>query len=319
MTDKIMSTAEAVDKYIHDGDQMALGGFTINRNPMSIAREVVRQNKKDLYLVVHSQGQALELLIGAGCVKRIELAYGGVARFAPTGQRFKKAFLEKTIEVEDYTNYQMTLRFMAGAMSLPFIATTSGLQTDIVNLSGFSKATREQDNVPKEKVTVIKNPIDPESGDVVMLPPLTPDVTLLHAQYAGEEGTIRLEGLSFADIEQAKAAKHVIVSCEHVVPEDIIRREPDKNCLPPFFVDAIIPTPYGAHPTGCHMFYDYDPEHLNLFKKMAREDDLFQQYIEEWVLPFEKQEDYLEKVGISSLTRIKANPFIGYAPGMARS
>ena len=174
MTDKIMSAAEAVDKFIHDGDQVALGGFTINRNPMSIAREIVRQNKKDLYLVVHSQGQALELLIGAGCVKRIELAYGGVARFAPTGQRFKKAFLDKSIEVEDYTNYHMTLRFMAGAMSLPFIATTSGLQTDVVNISGFSKATREQDDVPDEKVTIIKNPIDPESGDVVILPPLTP-------------------------------------------------------------------------------------------------------------------------------------------------
>ena len=142
---------------------------------------------------------------------------------------------------------------------------------------------------------------------------------MLHAQYAGDEGTIRLEGLSFADIEQAKAAKRVIVSCEHVVPEAIIRREPDKNCLPPFFIDAIIPTPFGAHPTGCHMFYDYDPEHLNLFKKMAREDDLFQQYLDEWVLPFEKQEDYLEKVGVTSLTRIKANPFIGYAPGMDRS
>jgi glutaconate CoA-transferase subunit A len=319
MTDKFMSTAEAVDKFIHDGDQIALGGFTINRNPMSLAREIVRQHKKDLYLVVHSHGQALELLIGAGCVKRLELAYGGVARFAPTGQRFKKAFLEKTIEVEDYTNYQMTLRFVAGAMGLPFIATTSGLQTDVVNVSGFSQATRQQEGVPDEKLKIIKNPIDPESGDVVILPPLNPDVTLLHAQYAGEEGTIRLEGLSFADIEQAKAAKHVLVSCEHVVPEEMLRLEPDRNCLPPFLVDAIIPTPYGAHPTGCHMFYDYDPVHLNLFRKMARDDAMFQQYLDEWVLSLATQEDYLDKIGASSLVRIKANPFIGYAPGMDRS
>ena len=173
--------------------------------------------------------------------------------------------------------------------------------------------------MPDEKLAIIKNPIDPESGDVVILPPLNPDVTLLHAQYAGDEGTIRMEGLSFADIEQAKAAKHVLVSCEHVVPEEMLRREPDRNCLPPFLVDAIIPTPYGAHPTGCYMFYDYDPTHLNLFKQMARDDAMFQQYLDEWVMPLATQEEYLDKVGASSLVRIKANPFIGYAPGMDRS
>jgi glutaconate CoA-transferase subunit A len=102
-----MTATDAVRKYIKDGDQIALGGFTVNRNPMLIAREMIRQEKKDLYLVVHSQGQAMELLIGAGCVQRVELAYGGVAKFAPTGYRFKKAFLEKKygIGIRDVHQY----------------------------------------------------------------------------------------------------------------------------------------------------------------------------------------------------------------------
>jgi len=316
MASKWMSTAEAVRTYIKDGDQIALGGFTVNRNPMSITREIIRQHKKDLYLVVHSQGQALELLIGAGCVKRIELAYGGVARFAPTGYRFKKAFKEKTIEVEDYTNYHMTLRFLAGAMGLPFIATTSGLETDITRISGFPKESRGGGKVPAHKLKIIQDPF--EHSDVVALQPLNPDVTILHTQYAGEDGTIRIEGLSFADIEQAKAAKHVLISCEQVLSTEDIRRDPSKNCLPPFLIDAIIPTPMGAHPTACYQFYDYDPVHLNMFKQVAQDDDLFRRYLDEWVYPFERQEDYLDKVGQKNLLKVKADPVLGYAPMLDR-
>lgn len=313
-----MTAADAVKQYIKDGDQIALGGFTVNRNPMCIVREVVRQEKKNLYLVVHSQGQGMELLIGAGCVQRVELAYGGVARFAPTGYRFKKAFLEKQIEVEDYSNYHMTMRFVAGAMGLPFIATKSGIGSDIVAKCGFSENTRGIGKVPREKLKIIDDPLDPVGGRVVLLPPLNPDVAILHVQYAGEDGTCRICGLTFADIEQAKAAKTVIVTCEEIVPKDYIRRNPDQNSLPHFMIDAVVQSPFGAHPTACHQFYDYDPMHLNLFKAMASDDDAFQRYLDEWVYPFSTQEEYLERVGIRDLLKIRANPALGYAPGLDR-
>lgn len=318
MIDKFMTSEEAVGRYVKDGDQIALGGFTISRNPMTIVREIIRQKRKELYLVVHSHGQAMELLIGAGCVHRLELAYGGLARFAPTGIRFKKAVKEKTIEIEDYTNYQMTLRFMAGAMGLPFIASESGLETDVVKLSGFPSESRGQGKVPRQKLKVIENPLCPENGNVVVLPPLTPDVTLLHAQYAGEDGTIRINGLTFADIEQAKAASRVIVSCEEIITTDEIRKDPDQNSLPHFLVDAIVLAPFGAHPTACYMRYDYDPSHLKMFSKLASNDDLFQKYLDEWVYSINTQEEYLAKVGSADLQKIKADPLVGYAPGLDR-
>lgn len=319
MIEKFMSAEEAVGRFVKDGDQIAIGGFTVNRNPMTLAREIIRQDKKELYMVVHSHGQALELLIGAGCVRRIEAAYGGVARFAPTGHQFRKAFKEKRILVEDYTNYHMTLRFMAGAMGLPFIATKSGLETDLVNLSGFGPEERGRNKVPEDKLKVIENPLDPSDGDVVILPPLTPDVTLLHAQYAGEDGTIRIKGLSFADLEQARAAKRVIVSCEEILPTEQIRKDPDQNSLPPFLVDAIVPAPFGAHPTACYPFYDYDPVHLKYFAEKAPDDALMKVYLEEWVYPLKDQEDYLAKIGTAGLDNIKADPDRGYAPGLDRS
>jgi glutaconate CoA-transferase, subunit A len=314
---KFMSLSDAVG-LIHDGDQVTLGGFTVNRNPMALIREAIRQKKKDLYLVVHSHGQGLELLIGAGCVKRLELAYGGVARFAPTGIRFKKAVCSGQIEVEDYTNLQMTLRFMAGAMGLPFIATTSGLETDVVKKCGFAEESRGSGKVPLNKLKVMPNLWNEEEGDVVILPPLNPDVALMHAQYVGEDGTVRIKGLTFADLEQAKSAAKVIVTCEDIVPTEYLRQDPDQNSLPHFFIDAIVHAPYGAHPTACHLFYDYDPKHLHLFGKMASHDASFRQYLEEWVYPFESQEQYLAKVGIEDLLKIRANPILGYKPGLDR-
>jgi len=316
--DKFMTVREAVCRFIRDGDQVALGGFTVNRNPMALVREIIRQGKKDLHLVVHSQGQSLELLIGAGSVRRVELAYGGMGRFAPTGCCFRRAACNGSIEVEDYSNYQMTLRFMAGAMGLPFVATTSGLATDIVRKTGFPQAIRGQGKIPKHKLKVIPNPLDEESGEVVILPPLRPDVSLIHAQYVGEDGTVRIKGLTFTDVEQSKAAEKVIVSCEEIVPIDFIRADPDQNSLPHFLVDAIVQVPYGAHPTACYRFYDYDPVHLHLFKTFASGDESFQKYLEEWVFPFENQEAYLAKVGQESLLRIKADPVLGYARGLDR-
>ena len=313
-----MTAEEAVRRFVPDGAQMALGGFTVSRNPMAIVREIIRQEKKNLYLVCHSQGQSMDLLIGAGCVERLELAYGGTGRFAPTGIRFRKAVCSGAIQIEDYTNFHMTLRFLAGALGLPMIATPSGLESDVVAKEGFKPEDRGKGKIPHKKLLVTENPLSPNGDKVVMLPALQPDVALLHAQYVGEDGTVRIKGLTFADLEQARAADRVIVTCEEIIPTEVIREDPDQNCLPSFMVDAVVKVPWGAHPTACHYFYDYDPNHLNLYRKMAGDDDGFQRYLDEWILGPDTWEDYLEKVGQKDLARIKADPKLGYAPGLDR-
>jgi len=318
IADKLMTLKEAVKRCIKNGSQIALGGFTIARNPMAIAYEIIRQGLKDLHLVCHSHGQALDVLIGAGCVKRLEIAYGGNGRYAPTCIRFKKAIQRGEIEFEDYSNYQMSLRFLAGALGIPFIPTKSGLGSDLINLEGFSKKIRKERKVASRKYVVIDNPFNGVEDKVVLLPALTPDVALIHAQYVGEDGTVRIKGLTFTDIEQAKSADIVIVTCEEIVPRSFIRLDPDQNSLPPFFVDAIVRVPYGAHPTACYAFYDYDPKHLNLYKKVAEDEALFKKYLDEWAYGVSSHEEYLEKIGWTALSRIKANPVLGYALGLDR-
>ncbi len=318
LTGKLMTAQEAVQKLVHSGDQVSLGGFTINRNPMALVHEIIRQGIKDLYLVCHSQGQAMDLLVGAGCVKRLEIAYGGMGRVAPTCIRFRRAVQRGDIALEDYSNYQMSLRFWAGAMGLPMIATKTGLNTDIVRKQGFDPADRGQGKVPSLKLTVQDNPFAPPGDRVVLLPALNPDVTLLHAQQVGDDGTVRLKGLSFADLEQARAADRVIVTCEEIVPHRELRRDPDHNSLPGFLVDAVVLAPLGAHPTACHYFYDYDPQHLKMYGQMAADDDAFRRYLDQWIYGSRDFEDYLALVEPAALERIKADPALGYAPGLDR-
>jgi glutaconate CoA-transferase subunit A len=285
---------------------------------MALIYEIIRQGIKDIHLVCHSNGQGLDVLIGAGCVQRLEIAYGGNGRYAPTCIRFQKAIEQGAIEFEDYSNYQMSLRFLAGALNIPFMATQSGLGSDLLRLEGFSRETRQGRKVARKKFETMLDPFSAEEDQVVLLPALTPDVSVIHAQYVGEDGTVRLKGLTFADVEQAKSADIVIVTCEEIVPRSFIRFDPDQNSLPAFFVDAIVKIPYGAHPTACFGFYDYDPKHLNLYKQAAKDDNLFKEYLDEWVYGTSGHDAYLDKVGVEALLAIKANPILGYAPGLDR-
>ncbi len=316
---KFMSAEEAVRRFVKDGDLVTIGGFTVSRNPMALAREIIRQGRRDLHLAVHSHGQAMDLLVGAGCVRRIEVAYGGTGRFAPTCIRFRRAAQSGELEVEDYSNFQMGLRFLAGALNLPFMPCRSGLESDLLAKWGFSPELRQREGkLARHKAVVTENPFGDTGERVVLLPALTPDVALIHAQYVGDDGTVRIKGLTFLDLEQARAASRVIVSCEEIVPAAYLRQDPDQNSLPHFLIDAVVRAPYGAHPTACHYFYDYDPRHLNMYRREAGEDESFRGYLKRWVFDAPDQESYLAQVGTSDLIRIRANSQAGYAPGLDR-
>jgi len=185
--DKCMSMAEAISRFVKPGCHLSIGGFTLNRNPMAAVYEIIRQRIDNLHLYAHSNGQGVDELIGAGCVRAIEIAYGGNGRFAPTCIRFRKAIETGQIHFEDYSNYQMTLRFMAGAMGVPFLPTTSGLGTDILQKWGFSPEFREAETrLPREKLLVMDNPFrrqDEDPPKVVLLPAVNPDVTIIHPQF----------------------------------------------------------------------------------------------------------------------------------------
>src|SRR5512145_2419074 len=175
---KVMPLSAAIREYVKDGSQISIGGFTINRNPMAAVYEIIRQGIRNLHLYAHSNGQGADELIGGGCVSKIDIAYAGSGKYASTCIRFRKAVQEGTIKVEDYSNFQMTLRFMAGAMGVPFLPTRSGLGTDLLNVWGFSGEMRKQDpSLPNKKMVVMENPFDGwlDTQKVVLVPAIQTD------------------------------------------------------------------------------------------------------------------------------------------------
>ncbi len=319
--DKTTSLSEAVDKFVHSGCHMSIGGFTINRNPMAAVYEIIRKKISNIHLYAHSNGHGVDELIGAGCVSRLEIAYAGSGRFAPTCIRFKKAVQAGTLVVEDYSNYQMTLRFMAGAMGVPFLPTRSSLGTDIVEKWGFSEQMRSEDQrLPDQKLLVIDNPFGSwgDTPKLVLVPAINCDVTLIHVQKADREGTVRMEGLTFSDVEQAKCAKHVIVTCEELVEPEFLKAFSDQNQIPSFCVDAVVHIPHGAYPTACYRYYDYDPAYLNQYRKYAEDEKPYETYLKDFVYGMKDHRGLLDKVGRAQLDTIKADPRTGYAVGLDR-
>ena len=319
--DKVMNMSEAIKLYVADGSHISIGGFTINRNPMAAVYEIIRQKIKDLHLYAHSNGQGVDELIGGGCVAKLEIAYGGNGRFAPTCIRFKKAVTEGTIIVEDYSNYQMTLRFLAGAMGVPFLPTRSSLGTDIIDKWGFSEKLRKSDHkIPDQKLTVIDNPFTSwtNATKVVLVPAINTDVTIIHVQKSDRQGTARIEGLTFADIEQAKSAKHLIITCEELVESEELRKNPDQNQIPFFCVDAVVHVPFGAFPTASYRYYDYDPVYLNEYKEYAADDLSYKKYLEKFVYGVKDHQNLLDLIGKKRMEMIKADPRTGYAANLDR-
>ncbi|WDP90023.1 MAG: CoA transferase subunit A [Desulfobacter sp.] len=318
---KVMALKDAVEKFVTDGCHMSIGGFTINRNPMAAIYEMIRQGVKDLHLYAHSNGQGVDELVGAGCVANLEIAYGGTGKFMSTGLRFKKAVQDQAITVEDYSNYQMTLRFLAGAMGVPFLPTRSALGTDIVHKWGFSREFRQENQrIPDEKLVIMDNPFENwcNTEKVVLVPAINPDVTFIHVQTADITGNCRIDGLTFADVEQAKASKTLVITCESMVDDDYLKNEPDRNQIPFIHADAVVHVPFGAYPTACYNYYDYDPVYLNDHARAAKDEAAYRGYLETMILGQPDHHALLDHVGRARLERITADRNRGYAKDLDR-
>ncbi len=319
---KVTTLTAAIASLVKNNCHLSIGGFTINRNPMAAVYEIIRQQKRGLHLYAHSNGQGVDELIGAGCVSRLEIAYAGSGRFAPTCIRFRRAVERGEILVEDYSNYQMTLRFMAGAMGLPFLPTRSGLGTDIIRHWGFAKSLRKNDNgLPDQKLITIDNPFGDwcDSPKLVLVPAINPEVTIIHVQQADRRGNARIQGLTFADIEQAKAARHLIITCEELVEEEFLKREPDRNQIPFIHVDAVIPITWGAYPTACYRHYDYDPRYLNNYRQTAEDEESYQTYLVEKIMGCANHQEFIALNDDEHLKNLIADPETGYATGLKRN
>ncbi|HPV09014.1 MAG TPA: CoA-transferase, partial [Aggregatilineales bacterium] len=143
---------------------------------------------------------------------------------------------------------------------------------------------------------------------IAVVPPLNPDVAIVHAQRADMSGNTQLWGLLGMQKEVAFAAKKVIVVVEEIVDEAVIRSDPSRTLIPGLIVDAVVHEPYGAHPSYVQGFYDRDNEFYLSWDKISRDEERVKAWLDEWVYGVEDRAAYLEKLGAETLERLKPGP-----------
>ncbi|MEG1684210.1 MAG: CoA-transferase, partial [Oscillospiraceae bacterium] len=270
----------------------------------------------DLYVEGGSSGGDIDMLIGAGCVKAMNISYIANSGFTMVCRRFREAVENGTLPVEDYSLDVQTIAYHGAALGLSYVAVKNMLGSDLEARWGISEEERKKyPKLPPKKFILQDDPFHPGSR-LCLIPTPELDVACVHVQKASPEGICRIEGAAFQDADIAIAAKRTIISCEELVTDEEMRRDPNANTLPGLCVDAVVHMPYGAHPSQCYGFYDYDSVAFREYDKASRTQADFEKFVEAYVLP--THEAYVQKIGEEQLSRLRVDPEYGYVRGLRR-
>ncbi len=290
MVDKCLSLREAIATYVQDGMSVAIEGFTAFIC-FAAGHEIIRQHRRDLTLIRMTPDLIYDQMIAAGVASKLIFSYLGnpgvgalhcVRRAVETGRPVP-------LELEEYSHYGMVGRYIAGATKLPFYPLHSylGSEMPLVN----------------DQIKFLESPYGDEK--VAAVPPLHPDIAILHAQRADRQGNTQLWGLLGVQKEAAFAARKVIIVAEELVDEAIIRADPNRTLIPGLIVDAVVHLPYGAYPSYVQGYYDRDNAFYLMWDKLSRDPQRVQDWLDEWVYSVEDHTEYLRKLGTETLERIQ--------------
>jgi glutaconate CoA-transferase, subunit A len=264
---EIRSLHDAVAELIHDGDTVALEGFT-HLIPFSAAHEIIRQGITDLTLVRMTPDVVYDQLIGAGAARKLVFSWGGNPGVGSL-HRFRDAVENgwpRPLELDEHSHAGMANRYVAGASKLPFAVLRGYRGSDI--------PTRT------DTVSTVTCPFTGE--ELAAVAALNPDVTVIHAQRADRAGNVQLWGLLGVQKEAVLAASRVLVTVEEIVDE--LEPLPGAITLPTWVVDAVAVVPGGAHPSYASGYTVRDNDFYKAWDPIARDRAAFTAWIEENVL-----------------------------------
>ena len=311
---KVMSLKDAVATYVHDGDTLCFGGFTTNRKPYAAVYEILRQGKTGFTIWSGAAGGDADLLIGEGRVTAYINCYTANSGYTNVSRRFRHAYETGKLNLEDYSQDVLMLQLHAAALGLPYLPVRLMQGSSLESEWGISKETRAQiPSLDKDKLVEVENPFFP-GQKVLAVPTPRLDLAIIHVQKASPDGTCSIEGDEFQDVDIAIAAKRTIVTCEELVSNEEIRKDPSKNSVFGPCVQAVVHAPYGAHPAQCYNYYDCDGKMLKDYDVKSKTDEDFKSFVDEWVYGVKDHEEYLDKLGASRLVDLKVVPGLGYKP-----
>ena len=284
---------EAVAELVRDGDTVAIEGFT-HLISFAAGHEIIRQRRRDLTLARLTPDLIYDQMVAAGVARKLIFSWlgnPGVGGLSAIRRRIEAAD-PAPLELEEYSHFGMVARYTAGAANLPFFPLRSYFETDL------------------PKANPLIRPIESPYGDGVVyaVPPLKPDVTIVHAQRADASGNTQVWGLLGCQKEAAFAAERVIVVVEELVDEAVVRADPNRTIIPGLIVDAVVVEPFGAHPSYVQGAYDRDNRFYRDWDAISRDEATTQAWLREWVHELDGRAAYIEKLGAERVAALRPGP-----------
>ncbi len=276
---KLISLSDAIRKHVHEGDLLYASGFT-HLIPFAAGHEIIRQGIKNLVLARATPDLIYDQMVAAGCARKVIFSYIGNPGVGSL-RRIRAALEKGELEWEEYSHFSMISRLQAGASGLPFMPMKQTGGADLITKNPNYQQVR-----------------DPYTGEqVVVVPALTPDVAIVHAQRADVNGNAQVWGIIGEQRLAAFAAQRVILTAEEIVDEAVIRSDPNRTLIPGLVVDAVCHVPYCAHPSYTQGYHDRDNVFYLEWDQISQTQASVGAYLEEWVYGLPDRAAYWEKLG----------------------
>ena len=285
---KLCALHEAVTRFISDGNLIYASGFT-HLIPFAAGHEIIRKGFKELVLARATPDLIYDQMVAAGCARKIIFSYMGNPGVGSL-RRMRAAIEGGKLDWEEYSHFSMISRLQAGASGLPFMP---------MNPTGAQDLAEQNPNYRQLQ--------DPYTGaDVVVVPPLIPDVAIVHVQRADVNGNAHVWGILGEQRLAAFASQHVILTAEEIVDEAVIRSDPNRTLIPGMVVDAVCHVPFCAHPSYTQGYHDRDNEFYLAWDEISKTEESVQDYLDEWVYGISDRVAYWEKLGSKVHQRLQA-------------
>lgn len=265
---RFLSLADAIAACVHDGDVVAMEGFT-HLIPFAAGHEVIRQGRRSLTLVRMTPDLIYDQLIGMGCARKLIFSWGGNPGVGSL-HRLRDAVENgwpNPLEVEEHSHAGISAAYAAGAAGLPLAVLRGYVGTDLPKVNS--------------NIRFIEDPFTGER--LAAIPSLRPDVSVIHAQRADRAGNVLLEGIVGVQKEAVLAAKRAVVTVEEIV-SDLRPPSPNSVVLPNWTVDAIVEAPGGAKPSYAHGYYKRDNAFYTAWDAISRDRATFLDWMRTHVL-----------------------------------
>jgi len=285
--EKLTTLAEAVRR-VKDGDHIAIGGCLFSRTPLALLSEVLRQGRRGLTLSRNLMCYEGEWFMAAGAVEAVVTSWFGIGLPWGLSRIMREEVESGRIRYEEWSHLALGLRYRAAAMGVPFLPTLTMLGSDLMGIADA------------------RTMACPFTGETLCLvPALFPDVAVLHVHRADRFGNCQIDGYPHMDPDIARAATTVLVTAEEIIPENEIRRHPDRTVIPGLVVDAVVEVPYGAFPHECYGLYEADVSHFDAYVAAITEkgSQAIREYLDRYVYGARSHREYLALFGDEALAR----------------